>query len=227
MRMGILTSLIALSVVSSTPVQPVANPFMATPADINLDSIRSIKCNNLSGSGFLIADGVLATAYHVGSGDHCKDAKTGTPLVPYKEDPAHDFMLMTGTGLPVDLPYMKYSCSRFMTGMPYMSYGITGAKGMIGEWPHSFLRMNTLIATEKYTPKEFNVEGKGSSPGMRIMNNPIEFGMSGGPTTSLTGYAFAVNNAGNGANTFLYELADTILCNPSVANSSELLGKHV
>jgi hypothetical protein len=203
-------SFLFLAAFSLTPVE-VANPFVATPPTVNISSVRRIVCDHLSGSGFLIADKVLATAHHVAVDTNCIDVETKTPLTMYQADKEHDFALMTGIALPTDMPYIKYGCSKFITKMPYISYGITDAKGAIGFYPRPLIRANILYATDGYTQQGFHV-GKDHQPGMRIMEQPIEFGMSGGPVVNLDGVALAVNNAGTDTNTILYELADTILC---------------
>lgn len=210
-----LAAAVALSIPSATFDQ-VANPFIEAPPTVNLSSVRRIVCDNGSGSGFLIADGVLATALHVAENPGCKDAETGIRLKTYKTDTAHDLALMTGAKLPTYMPYVKYSCERFVDGLPYMSYGISSAKGWIMEYPQPIMRVNTLYATKNYTDKSFEVDGH-PSPGMRIFKDAIEFGMSGGPVVGIDGVARGLNNAGNSKRTVIYEFADTILCrNPDL-----------
>ena len=191
---------------------PVVDTIWGTqPATMDISAVRYIDCKDsiegeYTGSGFLIGDHILATAYHIASGAKCTDVLTGTPLKTYATDPKHDFALMTGPGLPTDIPYVKYSCSRFIPGQPYISYGISDYMTM-----KPIVRDNTIYATENMTSNDYEIEGT-PSPGMRVFKGFIAPGMSGGPVTDLEGKAHGVNNAGNRNSTIIYELTDTILC---------------
>lgn len=208
---NLLLGLLALGTSTATDIfsQP------PIPPSINLSAIRYIYCPEpdgwVSGTGFLIADGVMATADHVAREmkDHiCYDQTDGVriPLKPYKEDPQHDFALVSGN-LPTDMPYVKYSCQKFVKGNQYHSYGIT-SYGM--EYP--IARMNTIRFTGGYVDNTDAVEDFPNSKGMGLFDTPIAPGMSGGPVLNEQDYAVAVNNAGNEKDTLLFQLADTALC---------------
>ena len=176
------------------------------PETMDISAVRYLDCGDWVGSGFLIADKLLVTALHVAKDTVCTDVASGGKLMMYKYDSEHDLALLTGPSLPTDIPYVKYSCRRFVTGQPYLSYGVT-----FYNQPRPITRMNVIVATSDYTDSN-DLIGETPSPGLRIFNQHIAPGMSGGPVTDLNGYALAVNNAGSDTDTLLYEFADGILC---------------
>lgn len=210
-----------------TPGTTCAERTYVVPPTMDLSAIRYIICDTVdgqeySGSGFLIGKGVMATAFHVAEGNWmdmpkvapvCYDVATNTRIVAYKLDPNHDFALMTGPGLPTDIPYIKYACNRPIPGKAYTAYGITD----YGQ-QEPILRSNTVIATDKISSivdVDSWVEGI-PSPGMRVYQNPDAPGMSGGPVAD-GGSVIAINDAGDDKTSQNYDLADTILCQPNGA----------
>lgn len=203
---------------ASIALMPTSSSDLYDPT-MNVSAVREIECDSWYGSGFQIADNVIATALHVAKGTGCKDMATGKHLLMYKSDPAHDFALMTGD-LPKDKPYVKYSCARYVPGQDYLSYGISGY-GWGYSHSNRFLRMYAITARDEITDDKFFLYGSLTpSPGMRVFNGKIAPGTSGGPIVDKKGFAHGVNNAGASffgipaSPTFSYELADTILCHP-------------
>ena len=201
MKMFLLLALLA----SPTGLMDVLAPAHRDPT-VDISAVRYLDCGNWVGSGFMIADGVLVTAYHVAKGDQCTDTETGGKLMVYKTDPKHDLALLTGPTLPTDIPYIKVSCSRFVTGQPYLSYGTT-----FYDQPRPISRMNVIVATDSYSRDQDTIDGV-PSPGLRVFDKAIAPGMSGGPVVDLQGMAHGLNNAGSDVNTMIYEFADGILC---------------
>lgn len=187
---------------------------------VDLSAIRFLVCMTAdgemySGSGFLIGPHQMVTAFHVAEGSwqkmprtppKCMDVATKTEVITYKTDRMHDIALMTGPGLPTDIPYLTYICSKPEPKQAYIAYGITG----YGQQDTIF-RNNTVIATKQFTKSDGIVEGV-SSPGLRIYGGAIAPGMSGGPVTDVFGRVVAIVNAGNSHESLLYDLADTMLC---------------
>ena len=174
---------------------------------VDISAIRYLDCGTWVGSGFIIADGVLVTAMHVAAGTQCTDTETGGKLMVYKTDLKHDLALLTGPSLPTDIPYIKVSCQRFVTGQPYLSYGTT-----FYDQPRPISRMNVIMAKGYYSTNADTIDGV-PSPGLRVFDNAIAPGMSGGPVIDLEGRAHGLNNAGSNDTTMIYEFADGILCN--------------
>lgn len=181
---------------------------------MNLNAIHSIHCQTKDGeeyigTGWLIAKNTIATANHIAAGEHCVDQTTKVPLHMYKQDVNHDFALMVGKE-PDDEPYLKYTCKRPTPGKVYVSYGIT-SYGY--DWGHLLFRNNAIVATKHVIKDDAEVTDLPHSKGMRVYWGPIAPGMSGGPVVDpLTGYAYALNNAGSNTTSLLYDLADTPLC---------------
>lgn len=207
-----MKSLIAATLLLQSPVVHQLPDFGATPT-VDLSAIRLISCDKWTGTGFLIADNIMATAAHVAKGTHCEDQKTHKPAVTYYSDDKTDFALMS-VGLK-GIPYIKYNCSRFKTGQHYASYGYSSYLQN-----YMIFRQSDIVAMSDYTDENFNVEGV-VHPHMRHVFGASVPGHSGGPVIdSITGYAIGMNNAGymnifglaNGEN-YSTELADTILCN--------------
>lgn len=191
-------------------IQPI---FEATPT-VSLSAIRYIKCDEGSGSGFIIEDDVLVTAAHVSEMTNCRDSSSSAPLVLYHNDVKNDFSLMTGK-LPDVLP-IKVSCNGYETGKRYDSYGIT-------TWGATYpvFGQYRLTATNVYSDESFFVGGgKVAWSGMRQLEGFIVPGNSGGPIVNEDGYAVGINNVsgrvffglGVDANAFSYELKNTVLC---------------
>jgi hypothetical protein len=162
---------------------------------------------SMSVQGALIGPHILITALHVATEKNCRDSETNSPLTIYKRDDKHDLALVTSPALPTDIPYYKITCSKFVTGRKYLSYGITpyGQKRPI-------LRDNIITATKNYTDI-LDLVGGTPAPGMREFDGAIAPGMSGGPVVDPeNGLIYAVNNAGSESDTLLYELADGMMC---------------
>ena len=205
---ALLAVLVALS--SFTSINKDYRTYPAPPAE-DLSAIRSITCVGLGeiyiGSGSIIGDREVLTANHIANGGgKCFDTKTKAPLKTYKTDAKHDLAIMSGDE-PTDIPYQKYSCSRFITDKPYLSYGITS----YGQ-PELIFRNNVITATKEYTEPGDTLDDGTPVDHMRVFNGVIAPGMSGGPVTDINGYAHALNNAGDDKTTILYEFADTALC---------------
>ena len=207
-----ISNLLYASLIAVTPHSSAA--FEPT---VNISAVREIECDSWYGSGFQIADNVIATALHVASGDNCRDVATGKHLLLYKSDPKHDFSLMTGD-LPKDKPYIKYSCQPYTTDADYMAIGISGY-GWGYEHKYRFIREYTLTARKDYTDNKFFLAGSATpSPGMRVLTGKAAPGISGSPILDVNGYAHGILNAGGNlfgipmSPSYSYELADTILC---------------
>jgi hypothetical protein len=195
--------------------------FMASPTDdpapiqippsINLSAIRYIYCtkgdSGYTGSAFLIGDHELATARHVAHGDKCYDVATHTQVKMFYEDTRHDFALMVAPSLPTNIPYLRYRCDGIKAGHPYMSYGVTDFQQDV-----PILRENTIRATKDIIKEDDAVDEFPHSKGMRLFDGAIAPGMSGGPVTDIDGYVVAVNNAGDGHQTLLFDIKDSALC---------------
>lgn len=217
-----------LTVISSlfllfSPAPAAAQRIDKVPPTMDLSAVRYIICttsdgDEYSGSGYLIGPKIMATAFHVAEGGWmtmpkkdpvCYDIATQTRVVTYKLDIKHDFALMTGVGLPTNIPYLKYNCSRPIPGHAYTSYGVTD----YGQ-PAPIFRTNVIIATDKFSTadnKDTWVENM-PSPGLRIYQGVIAPGMSGGPVADLLGNIVSFNSAGDDKTTDNFDLADTPLC---------------
>lgn len=183
------------------------------PPSPDMSAIRYLYCHDDSGeawtgTGFLIGDKELLTAAHVGASGQCYDVETKSAVKPYATDKTHDITIMTGASLPTDIPYIKYTCSRFKTGQPYLSYGITD----YGQ-EEPIMRNNVIIAQKGYTQPGDTLGDGTPITHMREFNGAIAPGMSGGPVEDVYGYAHGLNNAGDAVSTIIYEFADsTLLC---------------
>jgi hypothetical protein len=190
--------------------QPVFSEPVILPPDVDLSAIRSIRCDDGSyGTGFVINNGVIATARHVTVDENdkpltCWDRQSGSPLVTYHRDKAHDFALMSGyTGVYYPL---KYDCKPYEKGLVQM----------YGHRPESF-RQHNLTSTGSYTNKNFSVGGIGTMPGMRKLEGVALPGLSGGPGIQ-NGYVRGIVNVGERDRygitrlVYSYELKDTVLC---------------
>ena len=172
--------------------------------DVNIEAVRHIDCPSWSGSGFVIADDIIATANHVVD-KGCIDTKTGTKLVAYYQDPEHDFALMTGK-LPYIVP-IKYDCIPYRAGKTYIAYGLSSYPNL----SYPITRASTVYALGKGDKRLRDgtlMKGIWSFRGRTVP------GMSGGPYLSIeTMYVRGIVNAGNSINSSLsYSLSDTILC---------------
>lgn len=206
----LLKALASLSMFVSAPTDDV---HVRTPPTVDISAVRYIDCGDYVGSGFLIGKKVLATALHVASGQKCVDKRTGTPLKMYKKDVDNDLALMTGPGLPTDIPYIKVGCSRFHTGEKYLSWGETPYE--MDSWNNPIQRMNVITATDEYADVPlYNDLGvkDGEAKHVRVFKGAIAPGMSGAPVTDMDGVALALNNAGDDKYTLLHEFADGMLC---------------
>jgi hypothetical protein len=180
---------------------------------VNLSAIRTISCDEGYGTGFMIADNVVATANHVAELTNCVDGATDVPLRRYVIDEAHDFALMGGQ-LP-DMPYIKVSCSGYTTGAPYDLFGYSAFRR-----PFPIFQYMRLEATDRFTDDDFFVGPERTPmPGMRYLSGFSVAGLSGSPITH-GGYAVGILNVGFSTNlgyTIMpkaasYQLKDTILC---------------
>lgn len=204
-----MKSLIVASLLLSQPVQ-ILPDFGASPT-VDLSAIRSLVCDKGMGTGFLIADDTIATALHVSAAGHCKDGATGKPTVTYYKDPVHDFALMK-----VDLkgiPYLKYDCSRYVTGKHYASYGYSPYLQN-----YDIFRQSDMIAYADYSGPDYVVGGTHFDH-MRHLFGASVPGHSGGPVIdTVTGNVVGVNNSGlviaglATGQSYSTELADTTLC---------------
>lgn len=219
-------ALAALLVVTSDPAQapvPASYAVVKPPSDavlpdlgaaptVNLSAIRLLQCGKTSGTGFMIGDNIIATAYHIVDEDPCVDYKTGKKLFTYHVDKDHDFALAK-----VELsgfPYISYDCSRFVTGKRYGSYGYSSYMQN-----YTLFRQADMYAFEDYSGDSFIMRGK-AYPKFRHLYGPMVFGHSGGPVIDYTtGKAIGMNNAGNTlfgmfmtGHAWSTELADTVLC---------------
>lgn len=209
----------AFILASPMPATPPALPDWGKDPTVNLSAIRYISCDSKdplkrgwTGSGAMVADGILMTAKHVADGKNCKDIKTGKRASMYVVEDDTDFALMH---LDIKgVPMIKYSCDRFVSGMTYQSYGYSG---YLQNAP--IFRQSNLKAYPGYSGPDFEIRGLGRLPHMRRMYGPMVFGMSGGPVIdTMTGVARGINNAGYTVfglmtgHSYSTELADTILC---------------
>lgn len=175
----------------------------------NLSVVRHLMCDEGSGSGFIAADGVIATALHVASMTNCRDAETGNGYVTYHRDTVHDFALMTGV-TPDMLP-AKVDCGGYVKGKEYIALGITSFKQRF-----SLFRRVTTIA-QGY--EDITVGGN-DLRGIYQLDGNIVPGMSGGPIDDAeTGAVVGITNVGyftrNGdpvGVSYSFELKDTVLC---------------
>lgn len=200
---------------SISPLSNLSIP-QANPAPtLNLSSVRFIDCDNSYGSGFVIADGIIATAAHVTEDTNCKDKATGIPLEAYKVDKEHDFALMTGP-LPYITP-MKYSCKGYKKGATVSALGYSGFGGE--------MRFRLVDMKVGESGKVLKVQGSPWSGLTHIWGGYIVPGMSGGPHIDRETYeAVGLTNIGESTRdywgnryiypqAYSYALKDTILCN--------------
>jgi hypothetical protein len=191
----------------------------AIPPSVDLSAIRVIICpigktGGWQGTGWLIKDHELVTAAHIAANPQspkCYDAETGGELKIRTLDRKHDFATMTSDKLPVDIPYIKYSCEPFITGNKYYEYGVSDYNE-----PTLILRMNIITATsEVVTDDNLINEPNSHSLGMRVFDGATAEGTSGGPVFNSAGYAVSFDSAGDDKITLLFPLADTPLCKTS------------
>jgi len=209
-----IASLVILSSLMFSNPYPIED---ASTPDVNVSAVRQIACDHWTGSGFLIGDKIMATANHVmDGGTGCRDVATGTLLHVYKEDKAHDLVLVTGPALPTDIPYIRIGCSGYKTGETYVSFGISG----FGQRQELTIA-DFVVAQKDYTDESFVVAGsKYSWAGMRHLVGKGVPGMSGGFFTDLNGNAVGMVNVGARffglplLDKWSYEFKDTFLCKP-------------
>lgn len=191
------------------------------PPTTDMSAIRYIYCEDQAtgdawtGSGFLVGNKEMLTAAHVGASGVCYDVATKSKIVPYKVDKVHDIALMTGASLPTDIPYIKYTCDRFTTGQPYLSYGITD----YGQ-DQPIVRNNVIIAQRGYSQPGDTLDDGTPITHMREFSGAIAPGMSGGPVEDVYGYAHGLNNAGDDHSSIIYEFADSTLLCPQAKGSA-------
>lgn len=198
--------LLALLGLVAQPV-PLAAPMY--PGMENLSTVRHLRCDQGTGSAFIVGRDVIATARHVATMTNCRDAETGNKYIMYHQDEAHDFALMTG--MTPDMEPAKVNCNGYVPGREYVAQGITSYKQ---RWP-LFRRVTTTARGIT------NLEVQGDPVlGIRELDGYIVPGMSGGPIHDVrTGQIVGIVNVGYfnrfGDPTGLsysYELKDTILC---------------
>lgn len=201
--MSILLALIGLSI---TPVNLSAPMY---PGMENLSTVRHLRCDGGTGSGFIAGDGVIVTALHVAALGGCRDAETGNSYTTYHRDEAHDLAMMVG-----ETPTMTPSildCQGYTPGKTYIAQGITSFKQ---EW--SLFRRVKTVAMGKV---DLEVQGE-AVLGIRELSGYIVPGMSGGPVhDALTGAVVGIVNVGYFSRaghpvgqSYSYELKDTALC---------------
>lgn len=203
---------IALTLSSSADVSRI-DGWLRTPT-VNISAIREIDCDDVSektngwtGSGALIDNRTMVTAYHVVNGGKCKDVASGSPLVIKKVDKKRDLAVVTGETLPTMMPYIKISCEPFERGQPYFSYGISGYKAF-----YPLIRQNLLIATGRYAPINDKFDDGSPIGGAMIFKGYGAPGMSGGPVIDIFGYAHGIVTGGSDTHSYHYEFRNSFLC---------------
>jgi hypothetical protein len=207
--LGKVLNLLAAVVLGATPIS-MGDPMEAfiRPPAMNISAIRQIRCDDWVGTGFLIGPKIMATANHVmEDGKNCRDGQTGSALMTYKTDKKHDLVLVTGPGLPTDIPYIRYSCERFKPGEKYLAYGISNYMQN-----RTIIRNNVLTATKAYTPDNYTFSDGTVVAHARVFTGYQAPGMSGGPVADIEGYAHGLVTGGSGYESFHFEFADGILC---------------
>lgn len=216
---SLLNLLVSLTVIASSSPAGELRLFPADPS-MDISAIRYIECGTSkediqwTGSGFLIGDHEIMTAYHLAEGSwmnppksqpKCYDASSGEELRAYKLDRKHDEALMTGD-TPTNIPYVKYDCSRPVKDQTYIAYGITDY-----DQPTAIVRNNAITATDTFTTNDDTVKGI-PSPGIRVYNGVIAPGMSGGPIADVHGVTHAIVDMGSNVDAGSYDLADGAIC---------------
>ncbi len=185
------------------------------PANTNLSAIRHIVCNEGSGTGFIIKDGVLVTALHVAVMTGCEDSVTHMKYVTYHRDLAHDFAMMTGA--TPEMPPLKINCGGYKKGSLYAAYGHSNHLTM-----NTIFRRSILRATGFYPDVSIKMDDGSidTRKGMAGLDGYIVFGQSGGPILDAdTDEVVGIVNVGR-FNIFgvptgdvsSYELKGTVLC---------------
>lgn len=206
-----LMPLMALALAASSPVElpdPIGVP---TEPTFNLSAMVVIRCEEGQGTGFIIGDGIVATALHVASMHSCKDAKTDRPMMMYKADKEHDFALMTHRAL-FKMPPMHYDCAAYTPGRTFTAYGMSSfnQEGLIARavsLKFNGIYQDVLLGSDMFY-------------GMAVLSGYNVHGMSGGPIVDQeTGMVIGIVNAGADGPDGLpvgismsFQLKDTILC---------------
>lgn len=212
MRMSSLAALALLGALNHSIPDPQFG-IRPTAPTVSLSAIRRITCDEGSGSGFLIADNVVATAFHVANLSNCKDQVTGEALNTYHTEEDDDFALMTGN-LP-DMPYLKPSCQGYQARGVYHAYGVTGYWTGV-----PVFGAVTVIGTGGYMEVDFNNDDGGLKRAAILKGYTVS-GQSGGPIIDvLTGAVPGMVNAGSVdmfggllGRALSLEFKDTVICN--------------
>lgn len=222
-----LKFLVALSIMCSSGAcnehqKPVitnqSHPLIQTPKTANLDDLplppkatinliaeRLIHCGGELGTADYIAPNIFMTANHVLDGQKtCKDVATGMIYQVYYSDQKTDFALLKADTQD-DPRFQRYSCEGFKAGKTYFSIGYA--------WGSNFV-IYKQIATDKYTDKNFKVDGEVQDH-LRELNGVLIPGMSGGAVFDENGVIYGINNVtnlGSWNKAWSRELKDTVLC---------------
>ncbi len=187
------------------------------PARFNTDAIKFISCTvsvpggniTVSGSGTVFAKNEIMTAYHVVNRGQCS---VDGYLVTIIKHSAKSDIAIIGAALRNDQPIAHYSCSGFLAGQTYYSFGFSSGMAIVEPIIATMGTASTLPSPEY--PYEVDH--------LKAFSGLIFHGMSGGPVIDNQNLIIGINNGSNVSTTVgSRSLSDTPLCSNQTSNQTQ------